>query len=336
MKEKKEKCLNTAKRNLEGLRDLFEAGILLGASRPKNKEGEFCDSMMCELFQNHPVFKLEIWSQPWFVELAGKVRRAEEEETLESKADEKWSNNDVKAYMDQKFDRIEKKINSVFEGSGSVCGVGTPPVVRSPVAVALMTTTGENQSDAQVVPEVQANEDHAEEFDGQEQVHVGGDGIAGAKPTRKKRRPNGSGSSYQSRDILTVNDTWTEFRYGLNGLTGLEEMEGKSKGWRRENADTRFFIGRKPIYEEMKRRVDGLGDDENAVADKLEALHQTLRLKIASEKKKERKPQRHALQEFAEALKEFHLINGNVGPYTKPKIPDKKDKSICLGEYEFN
>ncbi|MGH3055791.1 MAG: transcription activator GCR1-like domain-containing protein, partial [Gaiellaceae bacterium] len=188
-------------------------------------------------------------------------------------------------------------------------------------------------SDILVTPDVpmQIQDNTAQENSRKE---AGGDGVwVAGTSVRKKRRPNGSGPAYQSREVVTVQDTWREFRHGLNGLMGLEEMERKCKGWRRENTDTKFFIGRKPIYEEMKRRVDGLGEDEKAVADELEERQQALRVGIASKKKG--KLQRHALQELGEALKEFHLLNGHVGPYTKPKMPNEKNKSACLGDYPF-
>ncbi|MGH3056276.1 MAG: hypothetical protein ACRDL7_14985, partial [Gaiellaceae bacterium] len=185
VKEKKQSCLITAKRNLEGLRDLIEAGILMGASRPKNAEGEFCGTMLCEMFRQHPVFMLEVWSQPWFVELALKVRRAEEEETLERSVGKSWSENDMKTYIDQKFKKMEQMF---MESRCSIHDVNPPPIV-SPVVPAMAVAHNGGASDVLVTPDVpmQIQDNTAQENSRKE---AGGDGVwVAGTSVRKKRRP---------------------------------------------------------------------------------------------------------------------------------------------------
>ncbi|MGH7973908.1 MAG: hypothetical protein ACREBR_00180 [bacterium] len=44
---------------------------------------------------------------------------------------------------------------------------------------------------------------------------------------------------------------------------------------------------------------------------------------------------KHAIPELGAALREFHLLNGYTAPYRKTDIPEKTDKSACLGDYAF-
>jgi hypothetical protein len=147
------------------------------------------------------------------------------------------------------------------------------------------------------------------------------------KPRIRRVESAKKGSYTQSDQLATICELWAEYAHGLNGGPAVRDLEAKDTSWRNSsNAARKFYNNRKPIYKEIERLIDK-GNDEDAAVQVIEALHASFPRKG--------KRSRHSFVQLGEALKEFHLLHGYSLPYPNSEKPNKADKSNHLGSHQF-
>ncbi|MGH7974275.1 MAG: transcription activator GCR1-like domain-containing protein [bacterium] len=349
------KCLVNAKGSFIAMRDYIEAGILLAASRPKNEQGIFCEGeSICRQFCDHPVFKLDLWSEDWFRTLSERVRNAElQEQSFDSFTSSNM--NDWSMQLKTHFEiqlEVHQRENRQNHGElrsrlGELCDLlqqrrqGDPtdhdeeldlgyldfrldsPININPVVVVSPEVNVADPVFGALRPQLTEIEAIAENEDRGEKV----------QQPKKRKRPTKrieTGGFIQSEDLASVKGLWTEYAHGLNGGPAVRDLEKAGTEWRADNARRQFYNSRRPIYVEIERLMETRNKDEMGAIDAVEKLHDNVPRKG--------KRSKHALKQLGAALRCFHMKHQYTGPYTLTKMPSEEKISqhlLWLGNYEF-
>lgn len=102
-----------------------------------------------------------------------------------------------------------------------------------------------------------------------ESIVVAADQLHLASPSPPAGTSSLPARGIQSRKIRTVHDCWKEYNEGIGVLPSLKSLEANGPSWRSEEADSKHFRRRLPIYEYINKQL-ALGKRIGSLLDSLE------------------------------------------------------------------